>query len=1088
MRGLGRAAVLAGLVLAAGAPAVGTVHAQQFFNGSQTTPNGAINGGGGVWNNATTNWTDDPGTTSSAYNPSAGTTTVFGESTTSTPATAGTVTVRPAGVRLTGSVMFTATGDNSIYTIAGGDLRVAAGDTTFNVADVSGGPGPSAIIASRIIGNNGVNVQGPGVLVFTAANTYTGGTFICACATLQLGDATHNASIVGTVKNEGFFDIVNANTAGITRLVNDGGLTTFFGANTAGTMKINNRNFGETAFGLPGGTDTASADNARIVNRSGGVTTFNASSTGGNATIINRFSGETDFWDNSKAGSATIVNRFFGVTTFNNSASAENAAITNRFGGSTFFFGNSTAGNATIINNSSGTFGFFPPVGLGFFDNSSAGNATIINNNHGLIAFGFPFGFDTATAGNANITNNSGASLEFNALTTAGNATITTLSGGAVAFFDGSTGGNAAFITQGTGWVDFSGSIGPGLDGRITAGSIAGSGTYYIGAGNTLIVGSNNRSTEVSGVIADFNPAPPCGCPGAPGPGSLEKVGAGTLLLSGTNTYTGTTLISGGTLRVDGSIASSILTTVAAGGTLGGIGTVGDTLVDGGALAPGNSIGTINVAGNLAFTTAGFYMIEISGANTDLTRVTGTATLGGATVIVSPTGQIVKQYTILNATGGVVGTFNPVVASSLPNLQATLTYDPNNVYLNFALNYGPGLNINQQNVANTLVNFFNSSGSIPGAFAGLTHAGLTQVSGELATGTQQATFDSMNLFLGLITDPFVAGRNGGVIGNAGATPFAEAGTASAYAATSPGDARSAFAKMPTKAAVARNDLLDTRYSVWGSAFGGGSSTDGNAVVGSNTAQARAFGLAAGVDYRISPQTLVGFAMAGGGTNFSVLNAGYGRSDMFQAGVFIRHNQGAAYVTAGATFGRQDVTTDRTVTAAGFEQLHAHFNANSVAARIEGGYRFATGFMGITPYAAGQFISYFLPSYSEQVLAGPGLFALNYAGKDVTASRTELGVRLDKSWAMQTAILTLRGRLAWAHDFNTDRSILPAFQTLPGAAPFTVFGAAQAPNSALVTAAAEMKWMSGWSVAGIFEGQFSDINRTYSGKGVVRYSW
>ena len=82
-----------------------------------------------------------------------------------------------------------------------------------------------------------------------------------------------------------------------------------------------------------------------------------------------------------------------------------------------------------------------------------------------------------------------------------------------MAFFDGSTGGNAKFITNGTGYVDFSGSIGPGFDGRITAGSIAGSGTYYIGAGNTLITGGNNLSTEVSGVIADFNPSPPCGCP-----------------------------------------------------------------------------------------------------------------------------------------------------------------------------------------------------------------------------------------------------------------------------------------------------------------------------------------------------------------------------------------------------------------------------------------------------------------------------------------------------------------------------------------------------------------------------------------------
>ena len=89
--------------------------------------------------------------------------------------------------------------------------------------------------------------------------------------------------------------------------------------------------------------------------------------------------------------------------------------------------------------------------------------------------------------------------------------------------------------------------------------------------------------------------------------------------------------------------------------------------------------------------------------------------------------------------------------------------------------------------------------------------------------------------------------------------------------------------------------------------------------------------------------------------------------------------------------------------------------------------------------------------------------------------------------MQTAILTLRGRLAWAHDFYTDRSITPVLQTLPGTS-FVVFGAAQPENSALTTASAEAKWLNGWSAAATFEGQFSDVSRSYAGKGVVRYAW
>ena len=54
--------------------------------------------------------------------------------------------------------------------------------------------------------------------------------------------------------------------------------------------------------------------------------------------------------------------------------------------------------------------------------------------------------------------------------------------------------------------------------------------------------------------------------------------------------------------------------------------------------------------------------------------------------------------------------------------------------------------------------------------------------------------------------------------------------------------------------------------------------------------------------------------------------------------------------------------------------------------------------------------------------------------------------------------------------------------------FVVNGAAQASNSALTSASAEMKWLNGWSAAATFEGEFSDVTRSYAGKGLVRYAW
>jgi hypothetical protein len=56
------------------------------------------------------------------------------------------------------------------------------------------------------------------------------------------------------------------------------------------------------------------------------------------------------------------------------------------------------------------------------------------------------------------------------------------------------------------------------------------------------------------------------------------------------------------------------------------------------------------------------------------------------------------------------------------------------------------------------------------------------------------------------------------------------------------------------------------------------------------------------------------------------------------------------------------------------------------------------------------------------------------------------------------------------------------------ASFVVSGAAQAHDAALTTALTEMKWPNGFVLAATFEGEFSNVTRSYAGKGVARYSW
>lgn len=751
--------------------------------------------------------------------------------------------------------------------------------------------------------------------------------------------------------------------------------------------------------------------------------------------------------------------------------------------------------NLSIINTVTGTI----TSGEGF-NILGANNLTV--SNAGSITSGTG-GVAVLAGGSLNLTNTGTISSNgpFSTTISAQTNAVITNSGSLI-----NTGGSAVVGIGGTGTLTNTGNItsaGVAIkfgssSSLINSGTITGAVTFNA-PGNTLTLepGSNITST----VNAAGNDTFQLGGTGAAtfdisaldpiignyaGFGIFNKIGSSNWTLTGTSTFPGPINVNGGTLSVNGNVTSSSGLFVNAGGTLGGNGVVGNTSIIGGTLAPGNSIGLLTVQGNLLFTAAASYMVEISPVSADRTNVTGLATLGGATVKASfaPGSYVVRQYTILSANGGFSGRFGSLVNANLPGgFSSSLSYDANNVFLNLGLSFAVlgGLNVNQLNVANALTNFFNASGGIPAVFGTLSPAGLTQVSGELATGSQQATFDAMGLFMGMMTDPFAGGRgdqptpSGAYANEAGASDAARR-PSEAYAAM--------YSKTPLTGG------FSPRWNVWAAGYGGSQTTDGNTGLGSNTATSQVYGTAVGADYLLSPQTIAGFALAGGGTNFAVANSGTGRSDLFQAGAHIRQNVGAAYISSAFAYGWQHMTTDRSVTVAGIDRLRGSFDANAYSGRVEGGYRFVTqwlGGVGITPYAAAQLTALDLPAYRESVLVGANTFALAYGSRGVTNTRTEFGLRSDKSFAMQTAVLTLRGRAAWAHDFNPDRTASATFQTLPGAS-FVVNGARPARDAALTAGSAEVKWLNGFSLAATFEGEFSEVTRSYAGKGVIRYAW
>jgi len=398
----------------------------------------------------------------------------------------------------------------------------------------------------------------------------------------------------------------------------------------------------------------------------------------------------------------------------------------------------------------------------------------------------------------------------------------------------------------------------------------------------------------------------------------------------------------------------------------------------------------------------------------------------------------------------------------------------------------PGASANQTALARAIDAFVANGGTLPLGFLNLFNlspsdlaSALTQLQGESGTGITQSGTQAMNSFLSLVTNPFADNRG-----------FAPA--------NAPPPRPGAYYKAPVYKALNQSAADPRRWTIWAAGYGGQSNLNGNALVGSHDLSARAYGFATGLDYRVTPYTVVGFALGGGGTHYSLSGGlGSGRSDMFQAALYSLTRFNAAYVSAALAYGWHNVSTDRFVIVAGFDHLTAGFNANNVAGRIEGGYRFAipsipgvldlTGF-GITPYGAFQMQAFHTPSYGETAVSGSSLFALNYDAHTTTVIRTELGAWIDRSFPVfDDATLSLRSRAAWAHDSWSNLNYTSTFQALPGSS-WTVAGVAPARDLLLASGIAEVSFRNGISIAGKFETEQSPHTRTYVGTARIGYTW
>ena len=983
-------------------------------------------------------------------------------------------------------------GDNGIF-VGGNATAIGSGNrqiASTTISTFAGGISNSGTIAA---GGNGILVGGTAAVTHALDNNNTATATISAFSGGIVNSGTISAA------GAGIWVGGDANLSAYDGFYNTGSVTisTFSGGiSNSGTISAGGNGIwvgGDASTGVITEGDNASVTISTFADGIGNSGTISA---GGNGIFVGgSVSIGADTYYNT-ASSVTISTFSGGISNSGTISAGGNGIFV---GGSASFSQNSTSNTVSVtISTFSGGIvnsGTISAIGNGIFVGGSASIGPGFNNAASVTISTFSGGISNSGRISAG-----GAGIEVG-----GSTSI------ASGFGYGSGYNNAASVTIST----FSGNI--SNSGTIVAqtGIVVNKVATFLGA-----IANSGTITGTGGTAIDISAAPNAMAIDITG-GTIvgNMLGAGTMsgdtlnfaLGNGTFTYDNSFInfqavaIDSGTVVLNGASNSAAVVQVNSGGTLAGNGTIdplvaaGVTINSGGTLEPGTpgAVGTLTIVSNLYFNSGSGYLVTITNAGTNSsTDVTGATLIGGGTVYVKPQlGQYhATTYTLLTASAGVtvntpfagpefVGPFDYIGT-------ATLTYPTDQVDLVLGAGYAilaapPGAGQNQQNVVTAIDNYITSGGALPPGFANLGNLSgpaylnaLTQLDGEDATGAQTSAFQMMTQFLDLMIDPTAGGGAGG---GSGASGFADEAQQNL-----PPDVALAYARALHKPLPQQS--FDQRWSAWGSGFGGSGTYDGNATVGSTNVTATDYGYAGGMDYHLTPDTVYGFALGGGGTNWNLATSlGGGRSDSFEAGVYAKTHWGAAYLSGALGFANHWFTTNRIAVG---DQLTASFQGQSYAARGEVGYRYAvpvTGYIiGVTPYAALQVQDFHTPGYSETDLTGGGL-GLTYSSMNATDTRSELGARFDNLTVWDGMPLVLRGRLAWAHDWVSNPALGAVFEALPGSN-FTVNGAAVPQNSALTTAAAELHLAANWTAIAKFDGEFASTAQTYAGTGTLRYSW
>ncbi|WP_444932066.1 autotransporter domain-containing protein [Microbulbifer sp. SSSA002] len=548
------------------------------------------------------------------------------------------------------------------------------------------------------------------------------------------------------------------------------------------------------------------------------------------------------------------------------------------------------------------------------------------------------------------------------------------------------------------------------------------------------------------------------------GTGGLIKNGSGTLVLAGDSSYSGGTNIQAGTLALSGSIKGGVTVAdgaqfinggsltaigsskvVSAGnlindgviqsdvmnsGYLSGNGQIKGDLVTYGTVAPGNSIGRMDIDGTVTFKAGSVYEVDIAAAGrSDLLAVTGPVTLNDVNLSVSvsnPSTIGLQSYSILTSDteiDGSVGSLTDPFASTYPFIDLTASVDSGVLTLATVRSdvsfTSAAQTPNQVNVAEALDSLA-PEGGLMDALVSLDRprapAAFVALSGEIYASAQ-TVLQTQSIFL----RDAIGGRQRQV----------------GLPSTASGGLKSGPQTAPLSGMEAT--IWMQGYKAWGST--GSSSNTGrlSRSIGGGT-----------IGFDVSPREDITLGLAGGYSRSSFdidSRRSTGDSDNYDLAVYAVRKLRPVNLRGALTYTWSHVSIDRDVIVLSYSgSFENNYDVGTAQAFAEIGYDLELQNLFVEPFANIAYVNRRADGFTEY---GGGA-ALRGIGYTQDNGFSTLGLRVASDLPIGDGRLSAEGRLGWLHTFGdlTPEAKL-AFAT--GSSSFFVDGAPLARDSAVVNA-------------------------------------